>query len=88
MEDACAHITKAEVLMGLWAVYYVRTLLDGANVRRNQIARLAIVLIGVFGPWMALDFLFFDELFLLPIYVCVAVRFLHQQQEEENTLLY
>lgn len=76
------------VLMGLWAVYYVRTLLDGATVRRNQIARLAIVLIGVFGPWMALDFLFFDELFLLPIYVCVAVRFLHQQQEEENSLLY
>lgn len=76
------------VLMGLWAVYYVRTLLDGATVRRNQVVRLAVVLIGAFGPWMALDFLFFDELFLLPIYVCVAVRFLHQQQEEENTLLY
>ena len=74
------------ILMGLWAIYYVSTLLDGATVRRAQVARLVIVLIGVFGPWMALDFLFFDELFLLPIYLCMSVRFLHRQQETELSL--
>lgn len=75
-------------LMVLWIVYYVRTLLDGARVGRNQMVRLAILLIGMFGPWMALDYLFFDEFFLLPIFACMAVRFLHRQREEEGSMLY
>lgn len=75
-------------LMGTWAVYYMQTLLDGATVRLHQTARLFIVLIGTFGPWMALDFLFFDELFLLPIFVCMAIRFLYQQEEGKSSLLY
>jgi len=74
-------------LMALWMAYYTHTLLDGARIRRRQIARLAILLIGVFGPWMALDYLFFDEFFLLPIYACMAVRFLYRQEEAEGALL-
>ncbi|MBQ7088697.1 MAG: hypothetical protein IJN04_03550 [Clostridia bacterium] len=76
------------VLMVLWMVFYTRTLLDGARIRRNQIAGLAILLIGIFGPWMALDYLFFDEFFLLPIYACMAVRFLHHQQDTDSAMLY
>lgn len=75
-------------LMVLWIVYYVRTLLDGARVGRNQMVRLAMLLIGMFGPWMALDYLFFDEFFLLPIFACMAVRFLHRQRETEGSMLY
>ena len=77
------------ILLALWMVYYVQVLLDKATIRRHQTAQLFILLIGTFGPWMALDYLFFDEFFLLPIYVCMSVRFLHQQQEEaESSLLY
>lgn len=75
------------VLLVLWIVYYLQTLLDGSKMRRHQLACLAILVIGVFGPWMALDYLFFDEFFLLPIYLCVAVRFL-SNQEAEDSLLY
>lgn len=71
----------------LWLVYFYQTLLRGTRLQRHQAVRLAIVLIGTFGPWIALDYLFFDEFFLLPIYVCIAVRFLHQQQETEKPLL-
>lgn len=74
-------------LLVLWIVYCVRTLLDGATIRRRQTAQLVILLIGTFGPWMALDYLFFDEFFLFPVYICVAVRFLHQQRETEEVPL-
>lgn len=73
-------------LLVFWTVYFVQTLLDGAKVQWRQGVQLTILLIGVFGPWMALDYLFFDEFFLSPIYVCMAVRFLHQQQETELSL--
>lgn len=73
-------------LLSLWMVHFFQTLLNGARLQRNQIARLAMVLMGAFGPWIALDYLFFDEFFLLPIFVCMAVRFLHQQQETKNPL--
>ena len=74
-------------MMATWMVFNVRTLLDGAKVQRNQMTQLAVLLIGAFGPWMALDYIFFDELFLLPIYVCMAVRFLHSQQQTESPLI-
>lgn len=76
------------VLMAAWMIFFVRTLLDGAKVQRHQLVRLVLLLIGVFGPWMALDYVFFDEFFLFPIYVCMAVRFLYGQQTQENTMLY
>ena len=74
-------------LLTAWMVFFVQALLDGAKVQRHQTAWLALLLIGVFGPWMALDYVFFDEFFLFPIYVCMAVRFLHQQNEESNAYL-
>ena len=73
-------------LLVMWIVYYVKALLDGARIRYRQIVSLAILLIGIIGPSMALDYLFFDEFFLLPIYMCMAVRFLHRQQEEDYLL--
>ena len=76
------------VLMTLWMVHFVMTLLDGAKITWRQSVKLVVLLIGAFGPWMALDYLFFDEFFLLPIFVCAAVRFLHDQRETEYDRLY
>ncbi len=76
------------VLITAWMVCFVMTLLGKANVHRHQLTHLVILLIGVFGPWMALDYVFFDEFFLFPVYVCMAVRFLHQQYAAESALLY
>lgn len=69
-----------------WVVFFVRVLLDDAKVRWNTVTQVAILFIGVFGPWMALDYLFFDELFILPVYVCVALRFLSEQSEIRSAL--
>ena len=76
------------MLMAAWLVFFVQTLLDGARISRRQITRLIILIIGVFGPWMALDYLFFDEYFLFPIFTCMAVRFLHSRQDTEGEMLY
>jgi len=35
-----------------------------------------VLLIGTFLPWMALDMLFFDEFFLIPLYVVAGVTYL------------
>ncbi len=70
-----------------WMVCFMRTLLGDAKLRWSNVTQLAILVIGAFGPWAALDYLFFDELFLLPIYVCAAVRFLADQNGLESRLL-
>lgn len=67
-----------------WIVFFVQSLLDGAKAHWRQGTQLAILLIGAFGPWLALDYVFFDEFFLLPFFVCMAVRFLHQKHEESE----
>ncbi len=75
-------------MMVAWMVFYIRTLLDGATLRRHQMVQLVLVLIGTIGPWVALDYLFFDEFYLLPIFVCMAVRYMHGQQAPEDARLY
>ncbi len=75
------------VLIAAWIIFFVRTLLDGARLRWNQVPRLFILLCGTFGPWLALDYLFFDEFFLLPIFVCAAVRFLSKQNAADSPLI-
>lgn len=75
------------VLVGAWMIYFMRTLLDGARIYWDQTTRLFILLCGCLGPWMALDYLFFDEFFLLPVYVCVGVRFLSQHNAAGSPLM-
>lgn len=70
-----------------WFVCYIRTLMANTKIRRNNLTQTLILLIGAFGPWMALDLLFFDEFFLLPIYVCAAIRFLTKKPMYEDVLI-
>ena len=75
------------ILMGTWAAYFMKTLLDDARIGWDQTPRLFILLCGCLGPWLALDYLFFDELFLLPVYLCVGVRFLSQYNAADGPLM-
>lgn len=75
------------VLLAIWFVFFIRMLLSGVRIHRTRLTQLAIVFIGAFGPWMALDYLFFDEFFLFPIYVCAAIRFMAQQEPAESPLV-
>jgi O-antigen ligase len=69
------------VMMAAWLICYARNLMSGVKVRMSQLTQLGILLIGAIGPWMALDLLFFDEFFLMPIYVCLGATFLTQHDE-------
>ena len=76
------------LFMAAWLVFFVQTLLDGTKIHRRQTTQLVILIVGVFGPWIALDYLFFDEYFLFPIFTCMAIRQLYKRQENEDTLLH
>lgn len=65
-----------------WFACYVRALLKDTRIRWDTLAQLCILLVGAFGPWMALDLLFFDDFFLIPVYVCVAIRFVTRRAME------
>ena len=56
-----------------WLVFYLRTFSKKVKVKGDGLAAMAIILIGVIGPWMALDLLFFDEFFLMPMYICIGL---------------
>ncbi|MBR0447807.1 MAG: O-antigen ligase family protein [Clostridia bacterium] len=75
------------VLFVTWLVFFMQILLGEAKIHRHQIAQLALLLIGAFGPWMALDYVFFDEFFLFPIYVCAAVRYMAKQERQAESPL-
>ena len=69
------------VFLVLWIVCLVRTCLSGVKIRRNYFTQICIVLIGTIGPWMALDMLFFDEIFLIPMYVFAGIISIAKQNE-------
>ena len=68
-----------------WIVCSVRILLGKTKVYWSDLAQIFILLLGTFGPWMALDLLFFDEFFLMPVYVCVAIKFIEKRKTELAT---
>ena len=43
-----------------------------------------MILIGAFIPWLAIDILFFDEFFLMPLYVLEGICFITQKQNDTN----
>ena len=67
-----------------WIACFVKTLLSGVKVRIESVPKIFILLLGAFGPWMALDLAFFDEFFLVPIYVCVGIKFLDGYRISNN----
>jgi hypothetical protein len=72
------------VVLAVWWMSYVRILLTSAKIKWRHWVQIAILLIGAIGPWMGLDFLLFDEFFLLPMYVCVGIMFLTNTEQAET----
>lgn len=42
-----------------------------------------LVVVGAFAPWLAIDALFFDDFFLLQMYVYLGLRWMYGQQEQQ-----
>lgn len=60
-------------LLAFWIVHHLRVCLSDVKVRWSYFPQICIILIGTIGPWMALDILFSDEFFLLPMYLCIGI---------------
>ena len=63
-------------LMLLWAGAYVHSMVSGIRIKYSMLMPILILLTGAMGPWLGLDMLFFDEFFLLPLYVGSGVYYL------------
>lgn len=72
------------VLLVIWFVCYIRLLLTRVKLRWGHLVQIGVLLFGSFGPWMGLDFLLFDEFFLIPAYVCVGILFLVDRDRLET----
>jgi O-antigen ligase len=73
------------VCLVAWGISFMRVLLSGIKVKRENLVHIGILLMGAIGPWMALDFLFFDEFFLIPLYVCVGIDFLTNKGDAKDS---
>ena len=61
------------VLLIVWMVGLCREIIDGKHLQDGVLGCLAILLMGALLPWMAIDILFFDELFLISTYTLLGV---------------
>ena len=64
-----------------WIFHFIKQMLEDRKKRTSFIFVL-ILLTGAFLPWFAIDMLFFDEFFLIPIYVCAGINYFAKQEEE------
>ena len=69
-----------------WVVCLLRVYLRKEKITRNSFAQICIVLLGVVGPWIALDMLFFDEMFLMPMYVCIGLNSVISKEERRAVI--
>lgn len=70
-------------LLLAWIGLFVKKLLTRLRFRQGQFLQVMILLIGIFGPWMALDMLFFDEFFLMFVFVSAGIRWLGSESSTE-----
>ena len=66
------------LFLATWFVCFVKSFVNSFTIQLQSFLSLSIVLIGSIGPWIALDMLFFDEFFIIPIYVFVGLNFLNK----------
>jgi len=62
-----------------WMVSFFRDL-PPTQAQDRQLGSTWILLVGCFLPWLAIDILFFDELFLLQMYAFLGIRYLRTGQ--------
>lgn len=73
-----------------WVICFYRGVSGTKRQKKKRDVSTWILLTGVFLPWMAIDILFFDELFLLQWYVLLALkeRYLDSETNQQQQLQY
>lgn len=72
------------VIWFIWVILFVNFILSKIKFKWGTFPQFCMLLIGVFGPWLAIDLMFFDELFLFPIYACVGTYYLNSEKQVEE----
>lgn len=67
------------VFMIVWIVCLFHNFLQNTVLHREGVMPVLILMMGAFGPWLALDLMFFDEFFIVPMYVCIGIRYILQK---------
>lgn len=63
-------------LMLAWGVAYIHSMIVGVRIKYSMLMPVLILITGALGPWLGLDMLFFDEFFLLPLYIGSGIYYL------------
>ena len=62
-------------LLFIWVALTLKRVRRGLKDSRSNWRYTILMLVGVVIPWIALDILFFDEFFLLPVYVVLGSHY-------------
>lgn len=62
-------------LIFIWVALTLKRVRQGLKDSRSNWRYTILMLVGVVIPWIALDILFFDEFFLLPVYVVLGSHY-------------
>ena len=69
------------VLLVTWHWGLYRDIVGYQSLADMRVIRTVMLVVGAILPWMAVDILFFDELFLIPAYVFVGIKELCSKQQ-------
>ena len=67
-------------ILCIWMIFMLKSTKKGMLCRR-RLKYALLLCIGVALPWMALDILFFDEFFLLPVYIVIGILYSNHSTE-------
>lgn len=70
-------------LYAAWAYYFVSDITGGRKIKM-KVQDAAILLIGLFLPWMGLDMLFFDEFFIIPMYAVSGAMYINTLEQTQH----
>lgn len=73
----------ASVLLA-WMVCFFMDAPRPRKGTRILLSHRLLVVVGAFAPWLAIDALFFDDFFLLQMYVYLGLRWMYGQQEQRT----
>jgi O-antigen ligase len=70
----------------VWLAFLVKKFFNRIFFKINDFMSVLILLIGCIGPWLALDMLFLDEFFLMPIIVFSGILFINKDSSENSDI--
>lgn len=73
-------------LLLAWFIAYLRCMLRNIRLRSDKLVQIMVVLTGSIGPWLGIDTIMFDEFFIIPFFVFVAILQMVKLDSSENDI--